>query len=238
MGQTCADLGTVSNATSITSSDFVGPLTGQADTVATITGLAPDTATTQAAQPNITSLGTITSLVATTADINGGTLDGVQIGGTTATGELIVNNASDEADGLGSQGTSGQVLTSAGAGSNLTFQTPLFSESFTSAEQTITAGGTLTLGHSLSGEPKIVELHVVCKTSEYGYSIGDHLLINPAASDPGGANARGISALKDATNIILRYGLAAASIGAIRHDNGQSVGLTNANWKLVVSAFN
>lgn len=36
--------------------------TGEAATVATITGLAPDTATTQAAQPNITSVGTLTSL--------------------------------------------------------------------------------------------------------------------------------------------------------------------------------
>jgi len=45
---------------------FVGILSGQADTVATITGLAPDTATTQAAQPNITRLGTITALSATT----------------------------------------------------------------------------------------------------------------------------------------------------------------------------
>ena len=37
-----------------------------------------------AAQTNITSLGTIASLVATTADINGGTVDGSVIGGTTA----------------------------------------------------------------------------------------------------------------------------------------------------------
>lgn len=36
--------------------------TGEAATVATITGLAPDTATSQAAQPNITSVGTLTSL--------------------------------------------------------------------------------------------------------------------------------------------------------------------------------
>lgn len=57
----------------------------------------------------------------TTVDINGGTLDGVQIGGTTATGELIVNNSSDDADGLGAQGTSGQFLQSAGVGVNPTF---------------------------------------------------------------------------------------------------------------------
>jgi len=68
----------------------------------------------------------IDSLVADTADINGGTLDGVQIGGTTATGELIVNDSSDAADGLGSQGSSGQVLTSAGAGANPTWSSKVY----------------------------------------------------------------------------------------------------------------
>lgn len=68
-------------------------------------------------------LGGSASVTITTADINGGTLDGVQIGGTSATGELIVNDSSDDADGLGSQGTSGQVLTSAGSGANPTWTT-------------------------------------------------------------------------------------------------------------------
>ncbi len=51
----------------VTATGFTGALTGQAATVATITGLAPDTATTQATQGNITSaaslatVGTITS---------------------------------------------------------------------------------------------------------------------------------------------------------------------------------
>lgn len=69
----------------------------------------------------ITGTANIDSLVADTADINGGTLDLVQIGGTTATGELIVNDASDDADGLGSQGTSGQFLRSNGTGVNPSF---------------------------------------------------------------------------------------------------------------------
>jgi len=42
--------------------NIAGSITGNAATVSTITGLAPDTATTQAAQPNITSLGTLTGL--------------------------------------------------------------------------------------------------------------------------------------------------------------------------------
>jgi len=69
----------------------------------------------------ITGTANVDSLVADTADINGGTMDGVQVGGTTATGELLVNDASDDADGLGSQGTSGQFLKSAGAGANPTW---------------------------------------------------------------------------------------------------------------------
>jgi len=183
LNQTCANLGTVSAATSITSTAFTGDITGEVtggcsgnagtatifETARTINGVsfngsANITVTADAntltntilkstvVTSSLTALGTITSLVATTADINGGTwlgtidgnwtatgqtcadlgavttadinggtLDGVQIGGTTATGELFVNDASDNADGLGSQGTDGQVLTSAGAGANPTW---------------------------------------------------------------------------------------------------------------------
>jgi hypothetical protein len=49
-------------------------------------------------------------------------LDGVQVGGITATGEILVNNSNDAASGLGSQGTTGQVLTSAGSGANPTWE--------------------------------------------------------------------------------------------------------------------
>ena len=58
----------------LTATTFVGNLTGNASgTAATVTG---------ATQSAITALGTIASLVATTADINGGTFDGI-VGGTT-----------------------------------------------------------------------------------------------------------------------------------------------------------
>jgi len=72
-----------------------------------------------AASQTCADLGTVT-----TANIDGGTLDGVNIGTTTATGELIVNNSSDAADGLGDQGSDGEVLTSAGAGVNPTWSAP------------------------------------------------------------------------------------------------------------------
>jgi trimeric autotransporter adhesin len=53
-------------------------------TIAAVTITAMTGTLQTAAQPNVTSLGTIASLVATTADINAGTIDGTVIGGTTA----------------------------------------------------------------------------------------------------------------------------------------------------------
>lgn len=105
-------------------------------------------ATTWTLSGALTVSGTIADLgTVTTADINGGTMDNVQIGGTTATGELIVNDASDDADGLGSQGTTGQFLMSNGTGANPSFNgssrllsTTTFSSASTSGDITITAG--------------------------------------------------------------------------------------------------
>ena len=66
------DDGVVTGASSITSTAFVGDITGdvtgQADTVATIAGLAPNTATTQATQPAIESIGTDGDTLAVLAD--------------------------------------------------------------------------------------------------------------------------------------------------------------------------
>lgn len=114
-GTTIADLGTVTTA-DINAGTWQGTVDGNW-TAASQTCADLGTVTT-AEFTAITDAGTIT-----TADINGGTLDGVQVGGTTSTGEIIVNDSSDAADGLGSQGTSGQLLTSAGAGVNPTWST-------------------------------------------------------------------------------------------------------------------
>jgi hypothetical protein len=57
----------------LTATGFVGPLTGQADTVATIAGLAPDTATTQATQAAITSAANLATVGTITAGVWQGT---------------------------------------------------------------------------------------------------------------------------------------------------------------------
>ena len=94
----------------------------------------------------LTFSGTIADLgTVTTADINGGTLDGVQVGGTTATGEILVNNATDDADGLGSQGTSGQFLQSQGTGANPTWATSFGTLSSHTSWSAATTSGNVTL---------------------------------------------------------------------------------------------
>jgi len=65
--------------------------TGQAGTVATIAGLAPNTATTAAAQPNITSLGTLTALQVDNINLDGSTI-------TNSSGDLTIVNTVDDAD--------------------------------------------------------------------------------------------------------------------------------------------
>ena len=66
-----------------TATGFIGALTGQADTVATITGLAPDTATTQATQASIT---TAANLV-TVGALNSGSI---------ATGFGVIDNGASD----------------------------------------------------------------------------------------------------------------------------------------------
>jgi len=104
----------------VTATTFIGAVTG--DVTGDVTGNTSGTAATVtgASQTAITALGTISSLVATTADINGGTLDGVTIGAssaapatvTTFTSTGIDDNATSTAIKIDSAGNLGIGLTS------------------------------------------------------------------------------------------------------------------------------
>jgi hypothetical protein len=103
----------------------------------------------------------IDSLIADTADINAGTIDNTTIGATTPQNGSFVNlSVTGTTSFDGSQGTSGQVLTSAGTGATPTWTTPttgtVTSVSGTgtvsgiSLSGTVTSSGSLTLGGSLN----------------------------------------------------------------------------------------
>lgn len=115
--------------------------------------------------------------------------------------------------------------------------TQVFTESFTSAEQTITAAGPLTVAHGLSAAPQLIQARLICKTAELGYSIGDEIIINPAGNDPGASLARGLSIVPDGTNLNIRYGSDANTFSIIQKGTGGVQSITNANWKLILKAW-
>lgn len=78
-----------------------GDISGNAGTVSTIAGLAPNTATTAAAQPNITSVGSLTSLDVTNNITVGGTVDGIDIATDVAANTLKVTNATHTSEVTG-----------------------------------------------------------------------------------------------------------------------------------------
>lgn len=154
-------------------------------------------------------------------------------------GNLITYDASGDPAHVAT-GTVGQVLTSNGAGAAPTMQTPIFSEAYTSSGQTITSAGQLVLAHSLSASPSLIQLRLKCTDAggDVGYSQNDEVIINPAGNDPGGSTHMGVSVVPDATNITIRYGLAATNcIGIMNKSTGAAAAATNTKWSLIVKAW-
>lgn len=110
------------------------------------------------------------------------------------------------------------------------------SGTFTSAEQTITAGGSLQIPHGLGAKPTRFECFLVCKTAEGGYSINDEVPVNPHLMGDGGGGSRGQAIVADATNINVRFGSDSAVYNLLNFGTGARFNITPANWKWIVRA--
>ena len=118
--------------------------------------------------------------------------------------------------------------------SGMTGLPPAFTKFFVSAEQTITAAGSLSLAHDLGAKPKLSQVWIICKTAEQGYSVGDELLVGTAFW--GSTDNRGVSVVPGATNIVLRIGSATLPFTGVHKTTGATVPFTNASWKIKVRA--
>lgn len=114
--------------------------------------------------------------------------------------------------------------------------TPVFTKSYESAQQTITAAGLLTLAHSLGVAPKLVQAELVCTTGELNWVAGDRMVIACGAGADSASN-RGIAVYHDATNVYVRFGSAASPIVIHNKNSGATAAMTIANWKLVMRAL-
>lgn len=111
--------------------------------------------------------------------------------------------------------------------------TPAFTKSYTSAGQTITSGGTLTLAHGLAAVPTLLQIRLKCTTGEHGYSINDEVIV-AVGEQP---SNRGVSVVPDATNVVIRYGSNANAFNVNDKSSGASAAITNANWQMIVRAW-
>jgi len=118
---------------------------------------------------------------------------------------------------------------------NITGATTAITKVFTSANQTITSAGALTIAHGLGVTPTLVSGVLVNTTAQLGFSIGD-IVVAPTFGTDGGVSY-GIAITVDATNINIRYG-SAANVFPINHKTtGGISNITNASWVYIVRVW-
>ncbi|MCL4218773.1 MAG: hypothetical protein KJ052_17455, partial [Candidatus Hydrogenedentes bacterium] len=108
------------------------------------------------------------------------------------------------------------------------------SKMWVSAEQPITAAGSLTLAHPLGVRPVLTIAVLKCVTAEHGYSVGQEN-IYPYQGYNGAP--RGVTAVADNTNVYIKFGSHADIIWVMNFATGGSTLITPANWRLIVRAF-
>ncbi len=106
---------------------------------------------------------------------------------------------------------------------------------YTSAEQTITTAGQITLTHGLGGVPRRVGGRLKCLTAEAGYSIGDQIEVS-LVDNSTASNTIVNSVMVTTTQIIIRFSDHTSCFVGANRTTGAAVALTNVNWSLIVTA--
>jgi hypothetical protein len=131
-------------------------------------------------------------------------------------------------------GTAGKYLGFDGSGNPAELDPPsggVFSESYESSDQTITASSTLNVAHGLTGIPSLVHVVLKCVTAESGYSVGDEVIPHYYSNRSVG----GFAFSADATNvtIITTPYIDIANKGA----PASNFNITMSKWRYVVRAY-
>ena len=110
-----------------------------------------------------------------------------------------------------------------------------FSAYVQTADQTITAGGLLTIAHGLGRTPVLVFGFLKNTVAEYGYSIGDIIPASIGASSTSASTSCAVT--MDATNIYITFNSLTYAFSAPIKSTGVSANLTNSNWKFILRAL-
>lgn len=120
---------------------------------------------------------------------------------------------------------------------------PITQPYFESAEQTLTAGTDTAVAHGLTDGtgagrlPKLLRSVIRCKTTEFGYAVGDEVTISESVYS--GAVNVGVSVYADTTNVGFVVNASGANLFVIKRSAtvGTYVQITPANWKFVIYAW-
>lgn len=107
---------------------------------------------------------------------------------------------------------------------------------YDSGEQTITAGGLLTLAHGLGVMPHNIEVWARCKTNDGAYVVGEEIQLSTYNVGSGFGTNRGTSIRRDTTNILVRTG--SGGISYLDATAGTDTNLTLGSWKYLIRARN
>lgn len=110
----------------------------------------------------------------------------------------------------------------------------VFSDSFTSAEQTIAIGTNDTVAHGLGALPKMVEVWLRCKTAQHGWAVGVEILAK-RGSEEASVGPVGITIGMDTTNLIIVYSSNRIDIPV--KTTGITGVITVGNWRAIARAF-
>jgi len=115
----------------------------------------------------------------------------------------------------------------------------LFTREFVSAGQAISSAGLFNIPHGLGGNPKLVQVSLVCLTAEFGWVVGEEILNADVQSYGAVALGRGVVLTADSSNIFARYGVGDGVnvFESLDKTTGARVTLTNANWNVIVRAW-
>ena len=208
VGGTMAVTGAITAASSIAA---VGALSGASATIAGTLA--------------VTGASTLAALTADSAVVTSGA---ITLGGT---GRIQgVDAVTDPTDAASKTYVDGEVAAAvAGA---------MFTQSYVSAEQTISPNATIALTHGLAGAPTLVTAELVCKVNDSPFVVGDVFSIGPVSNDS--LEGMGMSLKVSASAITIKYAHGSpipsgTKASAVFGANGNY--LANSRWNLVIRAW-
>jgi hypothetical protein len=193
-------------------------------------------AITLAPAPSAYATGMVVNFKANTANTGAATLNVNSLGAKTIKknqGDDLVDNdiKANQIVAVIYDGTNFQLLSPPSTGSIV------FTESFTSADQTITAAGSLTLAHGLSATPTLIKTYLKCTTAQHNYSVNDEVEVEAVHVTRASNFGMGASVVPDGTNLNIRFGAHNNVFDVLDKTSGAIGNITPSSWRFKIKAW-